>query len=505
MRSILCNRTGIVQIVCLLAVVFILRGVADAQPIDVGQDRQVFLDGRFVEQSHNVELVVNRPRVTGEKLIQCDKPWEQMFAGGYMSVLQEGDLLRMWYECGDQKGFGGVAYAYSEDGGATWHKPSLGIIEYEGSMDNNLVNQGLHGSTVFHLNPNDPTGYRYGMFIGNPNSLFISKDGFHWERHGGEPYLDLSEITDTDRMMHFHLDSQNVMFWDAAKKKYVVYPRMNLKPSQTLDNSFGRTFGYAESDTLEGFPLPEIVFKRDGNDPPNMDFYTTGTFKYPYAADAYYMFPAAYYHLPSPPHPGNDGPLDLQFAASRDGHAWVRPDRRPIVRQGFDGQWNSGCHYAGYGMTRHGDEVSIYFVAQDITHAEYKKRGYIRGTITRGIYRLDGFMSLDASYSGGEIVTPLLAHDGEQLVLNADCSAGGSIKVVLLDESGNPVPGYSESDADVIEGNAVDLLVSWGGESDVSSTAGKPVKMKFILRDTKLYGFHWRGIQATETTSESGS
>lgn len=466
------------------------------QPIDVGHERQVFLDGRFVAKSRGVELVVNRPRITGEKLIVCDKPWEQFYAGGYMSVLQEGDLLRMWYECGDQNGFGGVAYAYSDDGGATWHKPSLGIIDYEGSTDNNLVNEGLHGSTVFHLQPDYPEGYRYGMFIGNPNSLYISKDGYRWEKFGDEPYLDLSKITNTSRMNTFHLDSQNVMFWDDDKHKYVIYPRLNLKPSQTLDDSFGRTFGYAESDTLEGFTLPSIVFQRDDKDPPNLDFYTSAAVKYPYATDAYYMFPAAYYHLPSPPHPRNDGPLDLQFAASRDGQGWTRPDRRPIVRQGFDGQWNSGAHYAGYGMTRHGDELSIYFVAQDITHAEYKKRGYIRGTITRAIYRLDGFMSLDVSYQGGEVTTPMIVHEGDELVLNADCSAGGWIKVVLLDESGIPIEGFSGEDCDIVEGNAVDLVVKWGGQPDASATAGRPIRMQFIMRDTKLYGFHWRSLQA---------
>lgn len=474
-------------------------GACASELLDIGTQRQVFLDGRFIESSRGVELTVNRPQVTGEKLIECDRPWERMFAGGYMTVIQEGNRLRMWYACGDQDGLGFVAYAESTDGGATWRKPSLGVVEYQGSTDNNIVLDGVHGTTVFRNRPDAPEDQRYGLFSGNPNRLYVSADGYHWTQSGQEPFLDLSAVTDTPTMMNFHLDSQNVMFWDERINQYVVYPRLNLKPSQTQDQWMGRTIGHTASPTLDSFPIPQIVLQRDDQDPPNLDFYTSGVTRYPYAADCYLMFPAAYHHYASPPHPGNDGPIDLQFAASRDGVHWLRPDRRPVIRQGIDGQWNDGCHYAGNGMTRQGDDLSIYFVAQDITHAEYKKRGYIRGTVTRAIYRLDGFTSIDADYQGGELVTPTIMHAGDELVLNVDGSAGGWIKVELLDERGVALDGFTQVEADAITGNAVDKLVTWSGRSDASQTKGVPLHMRFVMRDVKLYAFQWRAGQ-TKTT-----
>ena len=214
-------------------------------------------------------------------------------------------------------------------------------------------------------------------------------------------------------------------------------------------------------------------------------------FQYPFAADAYYLFPTAYHHYPSPPHPGNDGPIDIQFAASRDGIDWVRPDRRPIIRMGFDNQWDDGASYAGYGLSRHGDELSLYYTANDVTHGAYQERGCLGGTITRAIYRLDGFMSVDAVYEGGEFTTPPLVFHGDRLEINFDGSAGRWARVEILDATDRPIPGFTEEDGDKISGNAVDHLVSWNGRSDVSTLKGKPVKLRFILRNAKLYAFQF--------------
>ena len=328
--------------------------VAHAAPLEVGSAKQVFIDGRFVEAGAGVELVVNRPRITGEKLVTGDKPWEDFWVGGYMSVMQEGDRIRLWYECADTRGGDHVAYAESTDGGATWVKPELGVIEYQGSRDNNLVVAGIHGATVFGNRPDAPEGERYCLFVGSPNKAFVSADGFHWNPKGEVPFLNMGGRSG--------LDSQNVMMWDTRIAKYVAYPRLN-------DPKLMRTVARAESDTFGNFPDPAIVFSRDDLDPPELDFYTSAAIEYPFAADAYYMFPAAYHHTPPPP--PNDGPIDVQFAASRDGIHWVRPDRRPIIRLGFDGAWNAGCMYAGRGLSRHGDELSLYYKANDITHGAY--------------------------------------------------------------------------------------------------------------------------------------
>jgi len=140
----------------LTPVLLSLSNLSAAPPLPVGAEKQVFIDGRFIDKSQGVALVVNRPRITGEKLIVPTHPWEDFYIGAYVSVIQDQDRIHMWYETADKRelrDLSAVAYAYSTDGGATWTRPKLGAIEYEGSRENNLVLTRVHGSTVFLNRP----------------------------------------------------------------------------------------------------------------------------------------------------------------------------------------------------------------------------------------------------------------------------------------------------------------------------------------------------------------
>jgi hypothetical protein len=287
-----------------------------------------------------------------------------------------------------------VAYAYSTDGGATWVKPELGVVDFAGSSRNNLVLTGIHGMHVALNRPDAPAGERYLLFAGKPNRAYVSPDGIRWTPSGKTPFLDpaLNE--------RLTLDSQNVIFWDTRLGRYVAYPRFNI-PTTRGTAGIARQFGRAESKVFGDFGKFRIVFAADTSDPVDFDWYTTAAIQYPYAADAYFMFPAAYHHTPPPPK--NDGPVDIQFACSRDGVRWLRPDRRPIISLGFEGAWNGGSLYAGYGLSRRANELSLYYTAYDVTHGAYVKRDNLGGVITRALYRLDGFMSAEAGYDGGGV------------------------------------------------------------------------------------------------------
>src|SRR4051812_42972609 len=102
-----------------------------------GPVRHLFLDPAFVREAQGAELVVNPPR-SSEIVIRRDQPWEQLMISFYLTVLDEGGKLRMWYICRDDAGEPHLAYAESTDG-VNWQKPALGLVDYKGGKANNLT------------------------------------------------------------------------------------------------------------------------------------------------------------------------------------------------------------------------------------------------------------------------------------------------------------------------------------------------------------------------------
>ena len=61
---------------------------------------------------------------------------------------------------------------------------------------------------------------------------------------------------------------------------------------------------------------------------------------------------------------------------------------------------------------------------------------------------------------------------------------------------GHPLPGFEMDAADAVLGNGVSKPVTWHGpddrrSGDVSAAAGRPVRLRFVMRDVKLYAFQF--------------
>src|SRR5262249_61657776 len=103
--------------------------------------------------------------------------------------------------------------------------------------------------------------------------------------------------------------------------------------------------------------------------------------------------------------------------------------------------------------------------------------------------RLDGFVSLDAVGEPGTATTRPLVFAGDRLVLNV--AAQGAVRVGLLDEQGRAVPGFAASDCDPLQTDSTGATVTWHGRSDVRALAGKVVRVRFELREAKLFAFQF--------------
>lgn len=246
-------------------------------------------------------------------------------------------------------------------------------------------------------------------------------------------------------------------------------------------------------------PSREITtaFSFDEQDPVPSDHYTSAVVQYPWAADAYFMFPSAYLHYPDPPKGKfrNDGPVDIQMAVSRDGVKFQRVERAPYVELGLPGSKENGSLYMMVGMVRHGDEIYQYYGAFPFTHGAYpgipEEQQVGIGALLRLSQRLDGFVSADAGMAGGSFVTPPLRFEGKQLALNLNASALGEVLVELRDEKGAPIKGFTFEECDPIHRNHLAHVVTWNQKSDVQSLASQPVRIAFKLRAVKMYAFQF--------------
>lgn len=469
----------------LLAVpmISVVASVQAAEPIDVGSRKQLFIDRKFIEHSEGVRLTMNPPRKTGERNIVPDKPWENHRVGGYTTVMEDEGVYKMYYDAISTDGSRWLCLATSTDG-IHWEKPNIGIVEYQGSTQNNIIwppQRAPHEpNCVFKdTNPNCPPDQRYKMLCsyqspGKPNGTWVavSGDGIHFRLLSDKPSFRPS-------------DTGNIAFWDGRINRYVAFVRM-WDPM--------RKVGRCEFDDPADFGPARTVFGYDEYDPPDMDFYTNACIKYPYADDAYFIFPSAYFHYPEPPAGKyrNDGPVDIRLAVSRDGIGWHRVDRRPFIPLGVQGSFDDSAMYMILGFIRKDPEIWMYYAGYDFTHGAYSiADDKNKGAISRVVLRTDGWVSADAGYSGGSFTTPLITFTGGRLELNIETGVAGSAKVEVIGADGLPVPGFTLDDCDPIRLSWIDKTVTWKGKPDVSALAGQPIRLRFVMRGAKLYAFQF--------------
>ena len=105
--------------------------------------------------------------------------------------------------------------------------------------------------------------------------------------------------------------------------------------------------------------------------------------------------------------------------------------------------------------------------------------------------RRDGFVSAAAPLSGGWLVIKPIVFDGEQLKINFETSAAGSLQIEIQNAQGKPVPGFTLAECLSLFGNSTDYTVEWKSKAKLSDLAGKPVRLRFVLKDADLYAFRF--------------
>ncbi len=481
-------------------------------PLDIGSERQLLFDDRYFEKARGIVRRMNPPSQDDSPVFTPGRPWESMGFAGYNTVRREEDgTFRLWYGAMMKIGLpqeGAIRLCYAESGdGAHWERPELGLIPFQGSTRNNIVapqleRQSMQGATVYR-DDRAPAPERYKLWsklrptddelaAGALQGLFAmhSPDGIRWSVYPGQP-------NPPDQQC----DTQNVFFWDDRVGAYVGYTR--LRETQHADEAAAATrgryrgVGRITSHDFRTWSATQRILEPDDTDReipvpvrntnPVLDYYTNCAMKYPWAQDAYLMFPSVFYHWEK--QDGFPATMDVQLLTSRDGIAWDRAgDRDPFLRPGPDGSVSSGMIFANPWLVPDGDALWLYYTGMSRRH-DQSPSAPAPSAIYRSRIRRDGFVSADAGYGGGEFTTPPLVHAAGTLEVNCDGSAGGWLSVEVQDASGRPLPGYTIADARPVTGNAIRKRVTWRAHTNAPEHPASPHRLRFVMRGMKLYAF----------------
>ena len=487
----------------LLASLLLLAALAvqAAEPLNIGGRRELFADRFLIDRLNGTELRLHAPRDEGVAFA-FDKPWEGLFSGYVSIVTLEDGRLRAYYRGkavanrdGSQEEI--TCIAESKDG-RSWTKPELGLFEVNGTRANNVVLAKAapvtHNFSPFRdERPGVPADERFkalgGTMEGGGLVAWKSADGLRWQKLADRPVIAKEQVP-----FKYMFDSQNVPFWSAAEGKYVCYYRVFEKNIRRIVRSESADFRTWSAPVLLEYRHPETAA-------PVEHLYTNQThpyFRAPhlYVAVAARFMPgrqvltadqAAAIHV----NPGYfKDTSDAIFMTTRPvegaAHAGVydRTFLEGFIRGGLGAQnWVSRTNYPALNVVPTGPAEMSVFVNQDYAQPTAHLRRYS--------LRLDGFASLHCPYAGGHMVTKPLVFRGRALALNFSTSAAGGVKVGFETADGQPIPGFAVEDCQVQIGNELDRKVTWKSGTDVSALAGKPVRLRFSMKDADVFAFQF--------------
>ena len=489
------------------------------EPVNIGSDLQLFLDELVVERlSGAAGYRIHHP-IPRETVLEFDRPWEGS-GSGFHTVFTDGDIYKMYYRGGQMLLETGkrisqahphvMCYAESQDG-ITWTRPKLGLYEFNGSKDNNIVlANGDLGGLKLELgdnavmfkdeNPAVKTDERYKALAlsEKPKGLvpLKSSDGIHWLPMALAPVITNGE-----------LDSHNVAFWDSVRREYRAYWRYYIRNVGSAEGSKPRSVRAIRTAVSQDFLTWTNEQDLSYDDGIIEHLYTGKILPYYRARQVLVGFPSRYIErgwspamreLPDATDRRSRAAIserygtalsDTLLIASHDGvrfKKWDETFLRPGIEQ--SGTWAYGDSFMAWGIV----EAKSLIKGAPRELAMYASEGYWLGSSTslrRYTLRVDGFVSVSATRKGGELLTRPVVFRGEQLILNFSSSAAGRIRVEVQGLDGNPLPGLALDQCDDVFGDTLERAVTWNGKDRLAGRAGTPVRLRFVIEDADLYSF----------------
>lgn len=474
---------------------------ADPDVIDISGRRELFVDHFLIDKLDRVRLQMMTPRDEGIAFA-FDKPWEGPFCAYATIVTLENGHMRAYYRGKQRQNADGsedevTCVAESTDG-VTWTKPELSLYEIMGEKKNNVVLTQQHSachnfSPFLDSRPGVPAEEKFKAFGGTQIDGgiwgWISADGLSWKVISDKPIITTESVP-----FLYRFDSQNIAFWSPVEKKYIAYYRV-------FENKF-RRIARSESNDFIHWSEPVLMeYRHLDGDAPIEHLYTNQTHPYFRAPHIYVALAARFMQGRQVLTPEQAAEIkvnpkyfkdtsDAIFMTTRPGEGgeyashYDRTFLEGFVRGGIGiHNWVSRTNYPALNVVPTGPEEISFYVNQDYAQPTSHLRRYS--------LRTDGFASLHSDYDGGHAITKTFQFSGNRLSINFSTSAAGGTKFGFETPEGKPIPDFSIDDCHMQIGNELDRIVAWKKGTDLSSLAGKPLRLRISMKDVDLFSMQF--------------
>lgn len=414
----------------------------------------------------------------------------------FNTVIRDGNLYRGW---------GGNRYFESGDG-LHWRKPDLGLIEFEGSKQNNLINRSP--GTVFK-DPSAPAPERYKgvsaddatpeqfakykeqrpedcqwlALAADPGRVHciqgaVSPDGLRWELLPAPISVE-------------HSDTLIIAYYDQRLKKYVMYtrnypagPRSEKVPYKEFRvwEATRRSIGRTESEDFRSFPISEVILQTTPDMAPSDMLYANCRTSIPGAPDHHLMFPAIW-------HSAKDDTTSIALASSHDGRLWHWVPGPHVLETAPFGEWDGGCVFAAADLLElPSGDFALPYVGYNVPH-KYP-RGQQKSSTGYALWPKGRLVGVEAPESG-EFATVAIVPPGRKLRINATTQRSGSIAVEVAGWDYQPLPGRTFVDANPLSGDRFWTPATWKSGEDLGHADGSSVILRFKMHNATLYGLEF--------------
>lgn len=422
----------------------------------------------------------------------------------YGSVVYHEGKYKMWYVAADEEAqsvlprlrfFGWrPAYAESTDG-VRWTKPNLGFVEYNGSRDNNLLAMDPPDAMGIHLvvlyEPQDPDPCkRFKMLLdvachlrGEERSTclpFYSADGLRWK----------SAVETRFKEYHLqnillppeHFEQSGLYKWGGL---YYITGQQKSPWTYLSDGQYcGRIMSIFRSrDLINWASTKTLAFVRDG-----YRSNSGGQGEESHLPASIWnrgnVLIGLYGQWHGSPR-AEERHMNLGLVISNDGIHFREPVADfPFIPFGEDGKWDQGGLISGQGFEHIGGKTYIWYGAWDLRDikAEISQRGDV-GLVTM---RRDSFGSIgkkEPKRNASFVTCPFFVHRPVRLLLNVEgTTANNKLRVELLDQWEELIPGFSKSGAALVDRAGVRVPATWKSEQETIPEGG-PYRLKVTFAE----------------------